>query len=226
MKPAADQAAGSPSSPRPLDQLDCPKQTNDREAEIEETFDDSLSHRLLLFNYESARRKAGRFCHQLGFSGRRQARNAVLPAIPNNISANSSISTYDGCRRVRVCQPNAATTSSPKQIRCGFGWSFAIEATRLLHGCFRAPFAGLRRAYGQPFLDQRHERSFGQRPGHSLPAFTLLGLAAEPGPPRHFELEPRFPGLVRLVPVLDARAADLAAVHRGPRYVPATMQVR
>ena len=45
-----------------------------------------------------------------------------------------------------------------------------------------------------------------KRPG-SLPAFTLLGLAAVPGPPRHFELEPRLPGLDRFGAVLDARAA-------------------
>src|SRR5580704_1573646 len=41
----------------------------------------------------------------------------------------------------------------------------------------------------------------------SLPAFSLLSLAAVPGPPRHFELEPRFLGLDGVGAVLDPRAA-------------------
>ena len=56
----------------------------------------------------------------------------------------------------------------------------------------------------------------GQRPA-SLPAFSLFGLAAVPGPPRHFELEPRFPGLDRFGAVLDPRAAFFygASVEAG-----------
>jgi hypothetical protein len=51
-----------------------------------------------------------------------------------------------------------------------------------------------------------------QRP-ESLPALTFLGLAAVPCPPRHFELEPRLPGLDRFGAVLDPRPAGLAAGH-------------
>jgi hypothetical protein len=41
----------------------------------------------------------------------------------------------------------------------------------------------------------------------SPPALTLLGLAAVPGPPRHFELEPGLSGLDGVGAVLDPRAA-------------------
>jgi hypothetical protein len=55
-----------------------------------------------------------------------------------------------------------------------------------------------------------------ERPDHSRPlrfsALTLLGLAAVPGPPRHFELEPGLSGLDRFGAVLDPRAAGLAAL--------------
>jgi hypothetical protein len=51
-----------------------------------------------------------------------------------------------------------------------------------------------------------------KRPG-SLPALTLLGLAAVPSPARHFELEPRLLGLDGSGAVLDPRAAFLPRLH-------------
>ena len=58
------------------------------------------------------------------------------------------------------------------------------------------------------------ERRGGQttRPG-SFPALTLLGLSTVPCPPRHAELEPRFPGLDGSGAVLDPGAAGFAAFH-------------
>ena len=54
-----------------------------------------------------------------------------------------------------------------------------------------------------------------QRPG-LLPALTLFGLAAVPGPPRHFELEPGLSGLDGVGAVLDPRAAFLgSALHHA-----------
>jgi hypothetical protein len=51
----------------------------------------------------------------------------------------------------------------------------------------------------------------------SLPALTLLSLAAVPCPPRHFELQPGFPGLDGVGSVLEARAAGFAAGHHWLR---------
>jgi hypothetical protein len=49
-----------------------------------------------------------------------------------------------------------------------------------------------------------------------VPAFTPFGLAAVPGPPGHFELEPRFLGLDGAGAVLDAGAAFFGKSSHQP----------